>query len=111
MKTISFIIVFMVLCLVAYVGMLFINLNHQEVTVTFGEIYSTPAAPLGLVILTSMLAGMLICGVLFLYEVAALYVQNRQLKRKLGSETHEFDPENSLSSDRETKVHTSSLDV
>lgn len=82
MKGLKIIPAFLVLIVCSYVGMLFVESNRDAVTITFGSFQSRPTA-LGFVVLTSMLIGMVIAGLLCSVELLALYVHNKSLKRKL----------------------------
>lgn len=85
MKGLKIIPIFLVLILMAYVGMLFVEANRDEVVITFfGS--QTPPVPLGFVVLTSALIGMLVAGVLCVLELTVLYLQNKSLRRRLAGE-------------------------
>jgi len=82
MRGLKIIPLFLGLMVLVFVGMRFVDANRDEVVVSFAS-RQTPPTALGFVVLTSCLAGMLICGVLCSFEILALYVQNRKLRRKL----------------------------
>ena len=84
MKGLRIIPVFAFFIIMTYGGMIFVHANSQEVKVQLGSL-DVPQAPLGLVVLTSVLIGMLICGFLCSIELLAMYVQNKRLKRRLSS--------------------------
>lgn len=92
MKGLKIIPIFLVLILLSYVGMLFVEANRDEVVITFfGS--QTPAVPLGFVVLTSALIGMVVAGVLCVLELAVLYLQNKSLRRRLlGSDPRPSSP-------------------
>jgi uncharacterized integral membrane protein len=83
MKGLKIIPMFLVLMVLTYVGMLFVEANHDEVVISFGTTFQSAPIPLGFVVLTSVLAGMVVCGFLCSVELLALYMQNRQLRRRL----------------------------
>lgn len=74
---------FLLLMVLTYVGMLFVEANHDDVVIAFGNVYQSAPIPLGFIVLTSVLIGMVVCGVLCSVEILALYMQNRLLKRRL----------------------------
>lgn len=74
--------VFLILILMTYSGMQFVEANREEVTITLGSWHSEPMAQ-GFVVLTAALCGMLFCGLLCSIELLGLYVQNRRLKRRI----------------------------
>jgi uncharacterized integral membrane protein len=83
MKGLKIIPMFLVLMVLTYVGMLFVESNHDDVVIAFGNYYQSQPIPLGFIVLTSILIGMVICGTLCSVELMALYMQNRNLKRRL----------------------------
>lgn len=86
MKGLKIIPMFLVLMGLTYAGMLFVQSNSEEIIVKMGS-YQTPSAPIGLVVMSSIFLGMVVCGVLCSVEMLGLYVQNRKLKKKIGSLT------------------------
>ena len=84
MRGLKIIPMFLVLIGLTYLGMLFVQANGEEIVVKLLG-YQTPAAPTGLVVMTSVFIGMVLCGMLCSVEILALYVQNRKLKKKVGS--------------------------
>ena len=82
MKGLKIIPMFLVLMIMTYGGMLFVQANNTEVVVKLGHYESQPVAT-GFVVLTSVFIGMLLCGALCSIELLALYMQNKRLKRKL----------------------------
>ncbi len=84
MKGLKIIPMFLALIVLSYVGMLFVESNRDSVIIQFAD-YRTPPTALGFVVLTSMLMGMMISGVLCMVELLALIVQNKRLKRKLNN--------------------------
>ncbi len=95
MKGLKIIPFFLILILLTYMGMLFVEANREEVMIQFGRFQSPPAA-LGFVVLTSMLIGMVVAGLLCSIELMALYMQNRLLKRRIPRTTTEITPDDSL---------------
>ena len=87
MKGLKLIPLFLLLIILTYVGMLFVEANRTDVTITFWSHQSPPIA-VGFVILTSILAGMLISGSLCTLEFIALYIKIRGLRRKLAAKSH-----------------------
>lgn len=86
MRGLKIIPMFLLLIGLTYAGMLFVQANRDEIIVKMGG-YQTPSAPIGLVVMTSMFIGMVFCGMLCSVEMLGLYVQNRKLKKKVGSLT------------------------
>jgi len=86
MKGLKIIPLFLLLTLFAYLGVLFVEANRDEVVINFAN-YQSPRTALGLVVLTSILIGMIISGFTCSIEMLALYVQNKKLKHKLSSAT------------------------
>jgi uncharacterized integral membrane protein len=84
MKGLKIIPLFLAIMGMTYAGMLFVQANNDEVVVKMGAYVSPPMA-VGFMVLTSIFIGMVICGFLCSVEMLALYVQNRKLKKKLGS--------------------------
>ena len=87
MKGLKIIPMFLVLIILSYVGMLFVEANRDEVAIHFGSYISPPMA-LGFVVLTSVLLGMVFAGLLCIVELGALYLQNKGLRRKLSAFDH-----------------------
>lgn len=85
MKALKIIPIFILLISSIYVGMLFIEANRTEVVVQFGHLQS-PGTPLGFVILTSILIGMCIAGLLCSIELFALYMQFKKVKKQQRSD-------------------------
>ena len=81
MKGLKIIPVFIILLLCTYLGILFVEANRENVVVSFGK-YQSTAMPLGLVILTSVLVGMVAAGLLCSIELVILLMQNQRLKRR-----------------------------
>jgi len=81
MKGLKVIPVFVILLLCTYLGILFVEANRENVVVSFGK-YQSTAMPLGLVILTSVLVGMVAAGALCSIELVILLLQNQKLKRR-----------------------------
>lgn len=90
MKALRIIPVFILLIVLTYVGVLFVEANRQEVVISFGTVQSPPTA-LGFVVLTSALLGMCLSGVLCSIELFALFIQFKRLKRKMHA--HQIDTE------------------
>jgi uncharacterized integral membrane protein len=113
MKAIKLIVGFLSVSVLAYIGVIFILANQEVVAIKFFGV-QTPEMPVGFVILTSTLLGMMISGLLCLYEIITLYVQNRAMRRKLGGAqsdidtADEFSEHDLLSSDRTTDAITDS---
>jgi uncharacterized integral membrane protein len=85
MKGLKIIPMFLGLIVLSYIGIMFVEANRDEVSITFGSYQSAPTA-LGFVVLTSILIGMVVAGLLCSIEMLALYVQNKSLKRRLTSQ-------------------------
>jgi uncharacterized integral membrane protein len=81
-KGLKIIPAFLVLIFFSYLGLMFVEANREEVVIHFANSQSV-ATPLGFVILTSVLIGMVFAGCLCSVEMLFLYIQNRRLKRKL----------------------------
>ena len=86
MKGLKIIPLFLALMVLVFLGMKFVDANRDEVVVVFAHLQSPPT-PLGFVILTSTLLGMVVCGALCTIELLALYVQNRKLRARLAQMT------------------------
>lgn len=84
MKGLKIIPIFTVLLMCTYVGIRFVEANRDVVTVQFVGYQSRPA-PLGLVVLTSVLIGMIFAGALCSLELMVLVMQNRKLRRRVPS--------------------------
>lgn len=82
MKGLKIIPMFLVLIVLSYFGIGFVEANREHVVINFGGYQSHPTA-LGFTVLTSVLAGMLIAGFLCSIELLALTIQNKRLKNKL----------------------------
>lgn len=82
MKGLKIIPMFLVLIVLSFTGALFVDKNPDPVSINFFR-YVTPPAKLGLVVLSSMMLGMLVAGVLCSVELLALFVQNKNLRRRL----------------------------
>jgi len=82
MKGLRVIPMFLVLILFSYVGALFVERNPDPVSINFLR-FVTPPAKLGLVVLSSLMLGMIAAGLLCSIELLALFVQNKNLRRKL----------------------------
>jgi uncharacterized integral membrane protein len=82
MKGLKIIPMFLILIILTYIGMLFVEANREEVSIQFGH-YQSPPAALGFMVLTSMLVGMIVAGFLCSIELLALFMQNKNLKRRL----------------------------
>lgn len=88
LKALRIIPLFVVLIVSTYLGMLFVEANRQEVVISFGN-FQSPGAPLGFVVLTSILVGMCIAGLVCSVELFAIYVQFKRLQRKAKSNDDE----------------------
>ncbi len=84
MKGLRVIPMFLVLILFSYVGALFVEKNPDPVSINFLR-FTTPPAKLGLVVLSSMMLGMIAAGLLCSIELLALFVQNKNLRRKINA--------------------------
>ena len=73
---------FIALIVLSFMGMLFVLANRDSVIINFGA-KQTPPMALGLVVMTSMLLGMIVSGLLCSVEVLALFVQNKKLRKML----------------------------
>lgn len=81
MRGLKIIPVFVILLLCTYLGILFVEANRENVVVSFGR-YQSTAMPLGLVVLSSVLVGMVAAGALCSIELVILLLQNQKLKRR-----------------------------
>lgn len=81
MKGLKIIPIFVILLLCTYLGILFVEANRENVVVSFGKYQSTPM-PLGLVVLSSVLVGMVAAGALCSIELVILLIQNHKLKKR-----------------------------
>jgi uncharacterized integral membrane protein len=82
MKGLKVIPAFLFLLACTYVGTLFVEANRDPVTVHFMSWSAGPAA-LGMVVMTSVLAGMAIAGLFCSIEVLMVLWENRRLRRRL----------------------------
>ena len=84
MKGLKIIPLFLLLMIFSYAGMRFVEANRAMVEITFFQYKSEPTA-VGLVVLTSVLVGMVICGFLCCIELLSLYMKNKSLRRKIAA--------------------------
>lgn len=82
MKGLKIIPVFAVFLILSYIGTLFVKANFLEVSVNLGA-FKTPPAPLGLVVLTSVLIGMIVVGAICSLELIYLSFSNKKLRKRL----------------------------
>lgn len=99
MKGLKIIPMFLILIVLSYFGLWFVESNRTEVVIHLGT-HETPPTPLGFAILTSILIGMLVAGLFCSVEMLALYIQNRKLKRLIPKPSENADqPEKILEND------------
>ena len=91
MKGLKIIPLFLLLIVLSYFGVLFVEDNRTEVIISFFGT-TTPPMAMGFVVLTSALAGMIVAGFLCILELVVLYLQNKSMRRKLKSLGHETTP-------------------
>jgi uncharacterized integral membrane protein len=84
MKAMKLIIIFFIFMVFTYFGVLFVNLNKQEVVVKIFKYQSDPMS-VGIVVLTSILFGMVACAALCGVELVTLYMQRSSLRKRLHS--------------------------
>ena len=84
MKGLKIIPLFLLLMIFSYAGMRFVEANRIPVEIAFFKYKSEPTA-VGLVVLTSVLVGMVICGFLCCIELLSLYMKNKMLRRKIAT--------------------------
>lgn len=84
MKGLKIIPMFLVLIFFSFLGALFVERNPTPVAINFFR-YTTPPTKLGLVVLCSMMLGMVIAGFLCSIEILALFIQNKNLRKKLNA--------------------------
>ena len=82
MKGLKVIPAFLFLIVCTYIGTLFVQENRDPVTVQFMSWTAGPA-PLGMIVMTSALAGMAIAGLFCSVEVLMVLWENRRLRRRL----------------------------
>lgn len=82
MKGLKVIPLFLLFSVLSYFGMRFLEDNEQKIDVQFWG-FHTPTLSIGMTIITSILVGMLIVGILYIVFAAPLAWQVRSLKRKL----------------------------
>lgn len=82
MKGLKIIPAFLFLIACTYVGTMFVQENRDPVTVQFMS-WSAGPAPLGMIVMTSALAGMAIAGLFCSVEVLMVLWENRRLRRRL----------------------------
>lgn len=90
MKGLKIIPMFLILIILSYFGLWFVESNRTEVIIHLGT-HETPGTPLGFAILTSVLIGMLVAGLFCSVEMLAMYIQNRRLKRQIPKPAPEVD--------------------
>jgi len=86
MRGLKIIPMFLLLIGLTYAGMLFVQGNSEEIVVKIWG-YQSPPIAIGFVVMTSVFIGMVACGLLCSVEMLGLYIQNRKLKKKIGSLT------------------------
>ncbi len=97
MKGLKIIPMFLILIVLSYFGIWFVEANRTEIVIHLGQREIPPTA-IGFVVLTSILIGMVIAGFLCSIELLALYMQNRKLKRRVLSQ---LTPKQDSAMDRE----------
>ena len=82
MKGLKIIPLFILLIVLSYLGVVFVEANRTEVVIAFGNHQSAPTA-VGFVVLTSILAGMVLAGVMCSMEILLLFVRVGRLRRRV----------------------------
>ncbi len=90
MKGLKIIPLFAIFLVLSYVGTLFVKANFVDVSVNVG-FFKTPSAPVGLVVLTSVLLGMIIIGIICSFELFRLAYVNNKLNKKIKLLENEFE--------------------
>jgi len=96
MRGLKIIPLFLAIILLSYGGMLFVEANHDPVVIKWWHDRVTAPTALGLVVLTSMLIGMAVCGLLCSVEMLALYMQNQKLRKKIATASKPSRGENAI---------------
>lgn len=86
MKALRIIPFMVVLLVLVYFGVFFVEANQELVIVTLGS-YVTKPTRLGFVVMTSTLLGLLMGGGLAAAQIIFLSLQNRSLKKRLAANT------------------------
>lgn len=73
---------FLILIACTYLGVLFVESNHEEIILAIGT-YQTQPMSLGLAILTSLVLGVFLGTAFAGFEIFSLWMKNRSLKKKL----------------------------
>ncbi len=84
LRIIPFLVVLLVL---VYYGVGFVEANSEQVVLTIGP-WSTAPTRLGFVVMTSTLLGVLVGATLASTQVVILYFQNRSLRKRVGVAQH-----------------------
>ncbi|MBY0370125.1 LapA family protein [bacterium] len=86
MKALKIIPFLIIVLLLVYFGLLFVENNQDPVSLHFGA-RTTPSARLGFVVMTSVLVGIILGISLAAAQVGLLLFQNRSLRKRLGGNT------------------------
>ena len=82
MKGLKIIPWFVLLMVLSYAGVVFVEANRTEVVISFGSHQTGPTA-VGFVVLTSVLCGMVAAGMMCSAEILLLFVKVGRLRRRL----------------------------
>jgi hypothetical protein len=87
LRIIPFLVVLLVL---VYFGVLFVEANQEMVVVTLGS-YVTKPTRLGFVVMTSALLGLVLGGTLAVIQIIFLTLENRSLRKRLAAPSKMMD--------------------
>lgn len=82
MRALKIIPLLVILLLLVYFGVLFVEANPEQVILTLGTHQTNPTR-LGFVVMTSVLLGILAGAVLAVGQVVLLSLQNRSLRKRI----------------------------
>jgi preprotein translocase subunit SecY len=83
LRALKIIPLLVVLLFLVYLGVLFVEANQTEVTITLGS-HKTQPTRLGFVVMTSVLIGIFAGAFLASAQVVLLFLQNRSLRKRVG---------------------------
>lgn len=82
MRGLKIIPLFVLLIVLSYLGVVFVEANRTEVVIAFGSHQTAPTA-VGFVVLTSILGGMVAAGLMCSAEILLLFVRIGRLRRRV----------------------------
>jgi hypothetical protein len=82
MKPFRIIPLLVVLLILVYLGVMFVEANQEQVILTIGTHQTNPTR-LGFVVMTSVLLGIFAGAILATGQIALLFFQNRSLRKRI----------------------------